>query len=201
MVQEGVGLDREHELVAIPGPLARGHVPTGARAGLRGGRERLEIVLAQRERGACIERGAIDRGGMVQRARGPQRRARPPREHAVLVPAREGREARVEPRPRLAGGDDRDVVGEQRAQRVGGALGRWAAVDHHAQHLMGGVDAGIGAPGDGERRRRPGPQRVECVADGGLDRPTLGLAGPTGEARSVVLERQAKRPLHRRTMR
>ncbi len=79
--------------------------------------------------------------------------------------------------------------------------GRRAAVDHHAQHLVGGVDAGIGAPGDGERRRRPGPQRVERIADGALDRPTLGLARPTGEARPVVLERQAKRPLHRRPMR
>ena len=183
-------------------PRARGHVPARARARRRRRRERPEVVLADDERRACVERGAIDRrgDGAATRAARSGERARA-REHAVLVAARERREARVEarraPRGRRSTARSR---GEQRAQRVGRALGRWAAVDDHAQRPGGRrarpasvrpATASVAAEPGPERRRARRRACPRSVA-------ALGLARPAGEARPVVLERQAKRPLHRR---
>ena len=116
-----------------------------------------------------------------------ERRPARSREHAVAVRARGRVVSRVERRRRPRSSEHRDVVRQQRVERP---RGRDLALV--ARDLPERVDAGVGAPGDGQRRpRRGGAGRRERRARArlhGARRPAE-RAQPA-EVRSVVLDQQ-----------
>ena len=115
-----------------------------------GRREGGEVVGAGQRRRARLERAQVEAtGASAARDAARERTARLPREQPVAVGAAGGIPAGVEARRRGGTLQDRDVVGEQRVERVDPS--RLPGV---ARHLPAGVNPGVGAPGDGQRHLR-----------------------------------------------
>jgi hypothetical protein len=184
--QEGVGLDAQHQLVVAPGPLARGHgaVEEDVLAARR--REGAEVMAADDAGGGGGHRAGVQRAGVVEHPRPPQRR-RGPGEDAVLVAARGRVAAGVEARRGVGDGAGAEVWGQQAGEPAQDPLGGQVARRGDARHLPAGVDAGVGAPGHRQLERAPqqGAERLAKNALGGAE-PRLG--GPAGEPRPVVLK-------------
>src|SRR5579859_379859 len=187
VTQERVRGDLEVEVVAAFVPL-RGldHADENIVLRLRR-RECAEVVLPGEELGAAAQ------GPHVERLRPPptsapfERAALAPPVEPVTVRPRPGREARVEARPRLLGGHDGDVVGQERVQRLGRALHRRTTGDVDGDRVAERVHARIRSARHGEPVKRC-VQGREDPANLAFDRPQAGLRGPAAEVRAVVLE-------------
>src|SRR5205085_3588953 len=173
---------------AAAGPLGPGDDPDEALV-LRLARcEGAEVVLAEQEVRGLVEPPLVERARQPPAPPQLEGRRRAAAEDAVAVAARAREAAGVEAGRDLRDGDDRDVVREQRVHRLGGALGRRAALDRDARDLRERVDAGV-RPARHRELRPAREDAVECGPERALDGPEPRLRGPAVEAGAVVLER------------
>ena len=162
--------------------------------GLRG-RERGEVVRSRAARAAhALERRLVERL-MATTARGragtgsaPAAPAPDSNRSATARPAAH-RSRRQPARPATTARSSRQhaVQRPQQAPRIGRLTRR-----HEADHLPPSMNAGIGAPGDGNDGAEP--STVERIAKHALDRPQPRLSSPP-ETPPVVLERELEAPL------
>jgi hypothetical protein len=149
-----------------------------------GRRERGEVVGARQCCGAGVQGVPVDRVRPPQLpAERERRRAGVAGVDAVLVGARRRVAAGVEPIGGLLDASDADVVGQQRVDRAQPRQLRGVA----RADLAEGVDAGVGAAGDGQPDVGA-QQRGQRALELSLDRALPGLRRPPGEAGAVVLE-------------
>jgi hypothetical protein len=186
VAHEGVGGDPEREAVAVVLPAGVEHDALEAHVVGLGRRERREVVRAGEQRGARVQRVAVELVRPVQRAAVLERARRGPVEHAEAV----GPAARVEAGVEAVGHRRRLVHGDVAAgQGVQAGQARQRTVV--AGDLRPRVHAAIGAPRDRELHR-VGQQDPERVLELVLHGPLALLARPAGEARAVVLDQQLR---------
>ena len=187
MAQEAVGGDLELEQVAAVVPASLEDLATEELVLRRRGRERPEVVLAQKEPRRLVQRLPFDRTRMPPGAPRFEGRRRPASEDAVAVASRQRGMAGVEVGRRLLRARDGDVVGQDGVQRLTDPRCRRSALDVDARDLAERMNAGIRASCDGQRvpRRIDLRQRRAQLA---LDGSETGLSRPAAEASAVVLE-------------
>jgi hypothetical protein len=184
VTHERVGGDPQLEQLAVVAPLGGEHAAREADVLGLGGGERGEVVRARQQRGAGVQRLAVDAVRVVQRAAVLEGARLAAGEDAEAVGAARGVAAGVEAVGGALAGEDRDVVRGQRVEAV--RLDRRARV---RGDLPPGVDPAVGPPGDGQRRGLA-QQRGQRALDLGLHGAAAGLARPSGEVRAVVLEEE-----------
>jgi hypothetical protein len=182
VAHERVGLDPELEDVAAAAPLGLQDVALEALVIGLGRREGREVVRAGQRRGARVERLDVEPMRPPQRASGLERRRRAAGEQPVAVRAAASVVAGAEAIRRLLGGEDGDLVGQQRVDRAQ-ARQRTLVGDDLAER----VDAAVGAARDGERDRRA-ERDLQRALDLARDRPLPWLGGPSVERAAVILQ-------------
>ena len=160
--------------------------------------ERDEVVLADQRRGRLRPSPPASSGAPPRQNMPAQQGIHPCLgvADAVLVAAPQRREPRVERRGHLGDPGDAHV----RRQHAGEAVQQRRVerlpsrrVEIGVGHLPGGVHAGVGAPGHGQRDRRlPGYPR-QRILQHALHGAPAGLDRPAGEVRPVIGDVEANR--------
>ena len=177
---------------AQPGPPGVDHPPVDRVVG-RGARnpaaEGPEVVLAEERVGCRRHRPQVERVGHLPGQAGQQGVGHRGVDHQVAVATGDGRVAGVEPGRgdlRLPHDDGRGQLAVARLDhRLGVEAGRDLGREVEVDHLVEGVDAGVGASGTGEGDRGAGDP-AQCLAEGPGHRELALLGRETMESRPVV---------------
>ena len=172
-------------------PEGRQHVTAEMDVVAVGRRERGEVMGSGEQLGTLLHRPEVKRMGPVQGQATLVRTAGPAGEDAVAVRAAGRVTAGVESRRCRDALQHRDVVWQQRVERV--AAGGLTGI---AGHLPLRVNSGVGATGDRQPDRAPAQDDAQRTLQLVLDRPQTGLRRPAREVGPVVFDQSAGRPVH-----
>ena len=188
VVQEGARRRRDADLVA--GPRHIEPVEGADRAvGLAfGGPEGREVVAPDEHRGGLLHRRLVEPPGHLPDAVRIERRRRAAVEDAVEIMPLQRRHAGAEAVGHDLGRQDGDRLGLQmRVRRVADRVGAPLLGEIEMRHLVGRVNAGIGAPGAMNPHRLAG-EALDRLLDGLLHRAAVELPLPARKRRAVIFD-------------